>query len=93
MGIKTVISYETVKTCPNQKQHTKELIAKLKAQPNNLRLTSSFEDFARTNNFCNKCGEKYVNKRIRHKNIVCCKCNQCVYPNGDTYCPNCGSKL
>lgn len=89
MSIKTIISYETVTVCPNQEKHVKELTAKIKAKPSGI---FPLEDYFRTYNFCNECGAKYINKRIKNTKTVCSKCGKPVY-SYDTYCPNCGDKL
>lgn len=91
MSIRTVKTTEVIKGCPNEKQHMQDLIDDMKDKPEAILFTESLY-IGRNHNFCEKCGERLIDKVIEHEHSECDKCGTQVV-SSDSYCPNCGNKL
>ncbi|KKN16370.1 hypothetical protein LCGC14_0976650 [marine sediment metagenome] len=92
MGIKIIKTAETIKVCPNDKEHIEDLVLKMKAKPDATLLPQPFAPRLRKRGFCAQCGTKVIDKTIKHENTACDRCGETVYPS-DSYCPACGDEL
>ncbi len=91
MGTKIVTTTEIISVCPNQEEHLKDLVAKMKAQPSAL-LSRPFPRRDKPLIFCDQCGVELIDKTIKHENEVCERCGEAIYPS-DSYCTHCGDKI